>query len=208
MRSRGRRPATLFKREFKAFLAATGFRLKHFLPDDYFGEKMFPDCLIPRATGFEKLRGQGGLTEELTLLWVRRSECFLAEGLKKATERGEKLPLDGISFVDQVDGQPKINWKKLILLYEVERMIPRRIKIDNSSDDAEVAAITARVRAALGDVRIPVARVREGWTEITILVPRLKVDEIVTLVTGTAAPGDGVDAGGATLPPRGTMKRS
>src|SRR5262249_5139978 len=58
-----RRPGTRFKREFKAFLAAIGFKLKHFLPDDYVVEKMFPDCLIPRATGYEKLRGQGGLTE-------------------------------------------------------------------------------------------------------------------------------------------------
>lgn len=208
MRSSARRPATLFKREFKAFLAATGFRLKHFLPDDYFGEKMFPDCLIPRATGYEKLRGQGGLTEELALLWVRRSKRFLAEGLRKATERGEKISLEGISFIEYIRGQPKINWKKLISLYEAERLVPRRIKIDNSTDDAEVATVVARIRAALGDIQIQVARVREGWTEITILVPRKKVEEIQALVSDKGAPGDVVDVGEATLPPQGSIERS
>ena len=197
----------MFKREFKAFLAATGFQLKHFLPNDYFGEKMFPDCLIPRATGYEKLRSQGGLTEELTLLWVRRSERFLAEGLKKATEKGEKLSLEGISFIEYIGDRPKINWKKLISLYEAERLVPRRIKIDNSTDDREVAAIVARIRAVLGHIRIRVTRVKEGCTEITILVPRKKVEKIQALVADKREPGDVVDIGEAALPPQGPTER-
>jgi hypothetical protein len=106
-----RRPGTRFKREFKAFLAKVGFKLKHFLPDDYVVEKMFPDCLIPRATGYEKLRGQGGMSEELALLWARRSERFLTEAIKDHSRNGAMVSLDGISFVDYEDGQPTIKWK-------------------------------------------------------------------------------------------------
>jgi hypothetical protein len=84
------RPATKFKHEFKAFLAGIGFQLKHFLPDDNVGEKMFTNCLIPRATGYEKLRGEGGLSEGLALQWARRSEHFLQEALKK----GHAVQLD------------------------------------------------------------------------------------------------------------------
>jgi hypothetical protein len=84
-----RREATRFKREFKTFLAALGYRLKHFLPDDYFGERMFPECLIPRSTGYDKLRGQGRLSEDLAILWVRRAERFLEIALENAQRDGK-----------------------------------------------------------------------------------------------------------------------
>jgi hypothetical protein len=92
------RPATQFKREFKAFLAGIDFQLKHLLPDDGV-EDMCPEYPIARATGYEKLRGQGGFSEELALQWARRSEFFLQESRRV----GRKLSLDDISFIDYVD---------------------------------------------------------------------------------------------------------
>jgi hypothetical protein len=204
----GRRPDTRFKRDFKAFLAAIGFKLKHFLPDDYVVEKMFPNCLIPRATGYEKLRGQGGLTEELALLWTRRSECFLADALREADKKGKTLALDGISFIDYADGRPKVNWKKLIFLYETEKLVPLLIKLNDSIDDATVPRILAALRAVVGNIQIVVARAREGCTEITILAPRQEVNNIIARSANRNPIGTALELNETSIPPKGLAVRS
>jgi hypothetical protein len=140
------RTARQFKREFKAFLAGIGFKLKHFLPDDTVVEPMFPDCPIARTTGYEKLRGEGGLTEELALQWAKRSNHFLAEAIKN----GHRISLDGISFIDYEAGRPKVNWQKLISLYEPERRVPVVIKLDRSIDNTTVADMLAALRTVVG----------------------------------------------------------
>lgn len=198
---------TRFKQEFKAFLAEVGFQLKHFLPDDYFQDKMFPDCLIPRATGYDKLRGQGKLTEELALLWARRADCFLAEGLKNARTNGKELSLEGIRFIDHDNGQPKVNWRKLISLYDEDRLVPICIKINDSIDDAQVAAMLSVIRSVVGAIQIVVARVREGCTENTILVSRERADQILAWFAQSKELGSVTAVEVATLPPEGSLAR-
>ena len=183
-----RRGDTPFKREFKAFLAVVGFQLKHFLPDGDLVKDDFPECPISHATGYEKLRGQGSLSPELALRWAQRSERFLNEGLKRATEQRRTLSFDGISFIDIDGGLPRVNWKKLVFLYELEKLIPIRIKIGDSVDDATVSAILAKLKEVAGDTQIVVAKVREGCTEITILISPERADEIVKLFASRGLP--------------------
>jgi hypothetical protein len=184
----GRRGDTLFKREFKAFLAIIGVQLKRFLPDGDLVKDEFPECPISHATGYEKLRGQGSLSPDLAVRWAKRCERFLAEGVSNAAQRGRKLSFEGISFVDVENGQPSVDWKKLIFLYEVEKLIPIRIKIGESVDDTTVSAILAKLKEVAGDTQIVVARVREGCTEITIRVSREKADEILRLFASRRLP--------------------
>ncbi len=198
------RPATKFKHEFKAFLAGIGFQLKHFLPDDNVGEKMFTNCLIPRATGYEKLRGEGGLSEALALQWARRSEHFLQEALKK----GHAVQLDGISFIDYEGSEPKVNWRKLIALYEAETLVPLRIKTDDSIDDVKAEKILAAVRAVAGEIRIVVAKVNEGCTEVTILVSREAADEVLSLVASLGRPAEVVSVEEIAMPAKNWLARA
>jgi hypothetical protein len=198
------RRRTQFSREFKAFLAKIHFKLKHFLPDDGVVDPICSKFLIARATGYARLRGDGGLTEELAVQWANRSNCFIAEALTN----GAKPAFDGISFIDYDAGQPKVNWKKLVFLYEVERLVPIRIKIDDSIDDATVAAILAEIRALVGDIEIVVARTREGCTEITILVSRQNADDIIARFANRKALGKVLKVEGTTLPSQGSIGRS
>jgi hypothetical protein len=195
-----KRGDTPFKREFKAFLAVIGVPLKRFLPDGDLVKDEFPDCTISHATGYEKLRGQGNLSPDIALRWAKRCERFLAEAVSNAAERGRKLSFEGISFVEVESGQPRVNWKKLIFLYEVEKLIPIRIKIGESVDDATVEEILAKLKEVAGDTQIVVARVREGCTEITIRVSREKADEILRLFASRRLP-DTVDDVVETIAP-------
>lgn len=198
------RPATKFKHEFKAFLAGIGFQLKHFLPDDNVGEKMFTNCLIPRATGYEKLRGEGGLSEALALQWARRSEHFLQEALKK----GHAIQLDGISFIDYEGSEPRVSWRKLIELYEAEKLVPLRIKTDDSIDNVKVEKILAAVRAVAGEIRIVVAKVNEGCTEVTILVSREVADEVLSVVASLRWPAEVVSVEEVAMPAKNSLARA
>ena len=203
-----RRETTRFKREFKAFLAAIDFRLKQFLPDEYFGEKMFPDCLIPRATGYDKLRGQGRLSEELAQLWARRAQRFLDLALESAKRSEEPLRFDGISFVDEEGGRAQVNARKLMALYHEEWQVPVRVKVKESIDDAQMAAIVTALRDVVGDTQIVVARVREGCTEHTLLVPGAQAAQIIARFPVPPASGARVEVREVVLPPCGSLARS
>jgi hypothetical protein len=204
--SNAMRPATKFKREFKAFLAGIGFQLKHFLPDDNVDEKMFTSYLIPRATGYEKLRGQGGLSEELALQWALRSDEFIKQALKN----GRRLSLEGISFIDYEGREPKVNWRKLIALYELdelEKLVPLRIKIDDSIDEVKVEKILSAIHSLVGDIQIAVSRVNEGCTEVTILVSRQEATEILSMVARHGPPSRVLSVKEARIPRKGSLER-
>lgn len=197
------RNKTRFRREFKAFLAGIGFQLKHFLPDDALGLEMFPDYAIPRATGYEKLRGQGGLSEELARRWARRSNRFLQD----AVEKGRTLSLDGISFIEYEGDQPKVSWKKLIALYEEYKPVALRITVNDSIDDAKVEQILAKIQPLVGNIQIVVSRVNEGSTQITILVSPEDADEILSLFETLDPHGTAVTIEQITMPPAGSIAR-
>ena len=200
------RPTTEFKREFKAFLAGIGFKLKHFLPADDVDEPMFTDCLIPHSTGYERLRGTGRLTEELARLWARRSDRFLSKAFTDFQRSGQKPSLDGISFVDLETGQPRVSWRKLISLYEVEP-VPIQIILDGSIDDVKLAAILAVIRPVVGDTEIAVVRVWRRCMEIVVLVSRQKADEIRALFSQQPALGALVEVKEIAMPTEGSVER-
>jgi len=201
------RHTTPFKRQFKAFLAVIGFQLKHFAPDDYFGADMFPDCRIPRATVYEKLRGQGGFSEQLALLWARRSGLFLAKGLEVAKKERRKLSFDGISFIDCEDGEPRVSWRKLISLYEPQELVPLSIRIDGSIDDAKVLAMLDAVRGVVGNIKVKVVRVKESSIEVTALVAPQEAAEIIARFVRSKPTDAVVEVKETVIPTKGSIAR-
>ncbi len=197
------RTSTKFKCEFKAFLAGIGFQLKHFLPDDSVDDKMFPEHLIPRATGYEKLRGHGGLTADLAVQWALRSQQFL----QSALEKGATVHLDGISFIEYENTKPNVSWQKLMALYDAEHLVPVRIKIDESIDEVKVEEIMSTIHQLVGDIRVAVLRAREGCTEVIILMDTFTAGEIIHRMKESAMPQHVISAERIVLPPRRSLAR-
>jgi hypothetical protein len=114
---------TSFKRQFNAFLAELGFNLRNFFPETKVKRKAdeehirFPQCIISRATGWERLRGQGPMNQDLAAIWAERANLFISEALTK----DGNLELHPFSFVIYVDGRPKISPQKLIAVYQQQR---------------------------------------------------------------------------------------
>jgi hypothetical protein len=115
--------------------------------------------------------------------------------------------LDGISFIDQEVGRPRVNVHKLTALYEEEWRVPVRVKIRESIDDAQLANILAAIRGVLSDTGIVVARVREGCTECTLLVPGTKAAQIASRFADPGAVSNPVEVEETTLPPAGSIAR-
>ena len=183
MRAPERRPRTRFAQDFGAFLAALKFKLKDFLPADEALER-FPEHQIPRTTGYEKLRGEGRLTGERAILWSKRAQCFLDLAISK----GRSPLLDGFAFVQHVNGHLRVDWRKLMALYNEDAEVAVQIKFDRSIDSAIAAEIYESLKQIVQNKQAGIAKVAEGCIEITVRVSVRDVDRIIAAASAGGVP--------------------
>jgi hypothetical protein len=140
------------------------------------------------------------MTESLAVTWAERAQYFLDRGLAKAAKEGRTIQFGEFSFIDVNEAEkPRVSAAKLIVLYESSRDVQPRhaaslqerrpsarkallIVLPESIDELTAKKVHETLLRLFGSIPIEVIRVTEGCTEITVMVPQERLQDLYDLI--------------------------